>query len=586
MNDEFIGNYRILKKIGAGGMAQVYLGVHKDIPNLKVVLKILTDPRLVERFKQEADKLALLDGHGSICQIKHFFNHGDDFVIAMEYIDGVTLDDVINEKGSLPVDESLQIISDVLSTLQFAHEKGIFHRDIKPSNIMIDSRGRVKIIDFGIAKAKSDPNLTIAGSSCGTPSYMPPEQFNPTEDIDYALVDIYAVGTTLYRMLTGKLPFTADNQFALRDAKLFNDPPKPRDLNSTIPKDVEGLILKALAKEPRDRFLSASEMKTSVDSLRGNAKKTDLTEAIPPSLAKTPTPPPTPKPYRKKSAFPKLLAVGLPAIIVVIIAVYWLFLRQTEPTVLLPPTPLSPTIDETVDTSTPTFAWQEPGGQNAKYVVEYAADSAFTSPFVSPTVSNTRYKAEEPLTDGRYFWRVVTTDDQGNRSQPSTAVPFVVSAGEPAAAGGMLSVTVDPRGDIYIDGQSYGTNKSGVDATLDTGRHVLRVVNSESRQKEFRDTIYLAAGETKNAAYTFTFPRPVPRPDSGNVIVGSLPIDGGTIFIDGKLQDLKTNNTFRLPVGVHTIKVVLTVDDRDLEKTDTVRIVKDGTAKKRFDFEE
>ncbi len=587
MNDEFIGNYRILKKIGAGGMAQVYLGVHKDIPNLKVVLKILSDPRLVERFKQEADKLALLDGHGNICQIKHFFNHGDDFVIAMEYIDGVTLDEIIKEKGTLPVDESLQIISEVLGTLQFAHEKGIFHRDIKPSNIMIDSRGRVKIIDFGIAKAKTDPNLTIAGSSCGTPSYMPPEQFNPTEDIDYSLVDIYAVGTTLFHMLTGKLPFTADNQFALRDAKLFNDPPRPRDMNKDIPKNVEEIILKALAKEPQDRYQSASGMKAAVDALRGDAKVADLTQAIPPSLSQTPTPPPTPKPYGKKSAFPKFIAIGLPAIIVVIIAVYWIFLRQPGgPTVLLPPTPLSPAIDQTVDNSTPTFAWQETSGGEAKYIVEYAADSSFTMPFVSPAVTETRYKAEEPLADGRYFWRVLTTDDQGNRSQPSAAIPFVVSAGQIQAATGTLSISVIPRGNIYIDGKSYGRDKSGIEATLGAGRHEIRVANTRSNQKEFRDTVDLAAGEAKTASFTFTFPEPPPRPDSGDVIVGSLPNDGGTIFIDGKLQDLKTNNTFRLPVGVHTIKVVLTIDGREMEKTDTVRIVRDGTAKKRFDFDE
>jgi hypothetical protein len=472
----------------------------------------------------------------------------------------------------------------VLGTLQFAHEKGIFHRDIKPSNIMIDSRGRVKIIDFGIAKAKTDPNLTIAGSSCGTPSYMPPEQFNPTEDIDYALVDIYATGTSLFYMLTGKLPFTADNQFALRDAKLFNDPPRPRDLNSDIPKNVEELILKALAKEPRDRYLSASEMKTAVDSLRGDAKVADLTQAIPPSIGKTPTPTPTPR--RKKSAFPKFIAIGLPLIVIVIIAVYWLFLRQPAPIVLQTPTPLSPAIDETVDTQTPIFAWQGMDNQGVSYIVQYAADSLFSSPSESPAVSEDRYKATEPLPDGRYFWRVQSTDNRGNRSQPSTAIPFVISAGEPPAVSAYLAISVNPHGDIYIDGKSYGRGKSRVDATLDTGRHLVRVVNTGSIQKEFRDTVYLAAGETKSAPYTFTFPKPGPRADSGSVIVGSWPTDGGTIFIDGKLQDLKTNNTFRLAVGVHTIKVVLTIDGRDMEKTDTVRIERDATAKKRFDFEE
>ena len=204
MTDEHIGNYKVIEKVGAGGMAKVYLAVHKDVPNLKVVLKILSDSRLIDRFRQEADKMALLDGHGNICQIKHFFNHEDNLVIAMEYIQGKTLEELINAREKIPVKEAVDIAIKVLETLQFAHKKKIYHRDIKPSNIMIDNSGQVKIIDFGIAKAEDDPDLTVAGSACGTPSYMAPEQFTPSVRTNYALVDIYAVGTTLFHMLTGK----------------------------------------------------------------------------------------------------------------------------------------------------------------------------------------------------------------------------------------------------------------------------------------------------------------------------------------------------------------------------------------------
>ncbi|MFH1686368.1 MAG: serine/threonine-protein kinase [bacterium] len=260
MQGEFIGSYRILKKIGAGGTAQVYLAVHKDVPNLKVILKILSDERLGERFRAEADKLALLDGHPNICRIKHFFTHEDDTVIAMEFIDGLTLDEHIKSQTRLPVPAALQIASSVLDILDFAHRKGVCHRDIKPSNIMIDSRGQTKIIDFGIAKAESDPNLTAVGTACGTPTYMAPEQFNPNAETNYELVDIYAVGCTLYTMLTGAVPFTGDNPFAIRDAKLFEDPPSPRFANPDIPEEVERTILKALARDPSQRFQSAREM--------------------------------------------------------------------------------------------------------------------------------------------------------------------------------------------------------------------------------------------------------------------------------------------------------------------------------------
>jgi len=272
MEEQFIGSYKVLKKIGAGGMSKVFLAVHQDVPNLKVILKILSDPRLGERFRHEADKLALLDGHPNICRIKHFFSHGEDTVIAMEYIEGIALEEKIKSEGKLSTEESLQIISDLLDILEFAHQKGIYHRDIKPGNIMIDKKGKVKIIDFGIAKAETDPNLTLAGTACGTPAYMAPEQFTPTQDTNYALVDIYAAGTTLYAMLTGECPFKGDNEFAIRDAKLFSEAPKPRSLNSDIPKPVEEIIMKSLAREPAERYQSASEMRAALEAMRRTAK--------------------------------------------------------------------------------------------------------------------------------------------------------------------------------------------------------------------------------------------------------------------------------------------------------------------------
>jgi serine/threonine-protein kinase len=282
MTDEIIGNYRVIKQIGAGGMAKVYLAVHREIANLKVILKILSDPRLVERFKQEADKLALLDGHPNICRIKHFFTHGDDVVIAMEYIHGVTLEEKLEAEGEINIADALTIVAEVLDILQFAHERGIYHRDIKPGNIMIDDSGAVKIIDFGIAKAKSDPNLTIAGTACGTPAYMAPEQFTPSDDMDYARADIYAAGATLFKILTRQLPHKGDNEFALRDAKLFQEPIKPRTLRPGISKELEGCILRSLAKNPEDRYKTAAEMRECILKIagKGKAKRTEETQDL------------------------------------------------------------------------------------------------------------------------------------------------------------------------------------------------------------------------------------------------------------------------------------------------------------------
>ncbi|MEA3297518.1 MAG: serine/threonine-protein kinase, partial [candidate division Zixibacteria bacterium] len=317
MEDEFLGSYRILKKAGAGGMSKVYLGVHQNVPNLKVILKILEDPRMGERFKQEADKLALLDGHPNICGIKDFFNHGDNTVIAMEYIDGITLEDKIKQEGKLSVGEALQITCKVLDVLGFAHREGIYHRDIKPGNIMIDKRGQVKIIDFGIAKGKTDPNLTIAGTACGTPAYMAPEQFSPSEDTDYALVDIYAIGTTLYMMLTGELPFKGDNPFLIRDTKLTSDPPLPRSINPDIKKTLEKIIMKSLARHTEDRYRSANEMRKALVAFHPGSEEDfqSVVAEVEDDSADAPI---------TKQNKPIFIAVGVTVLAVIAFGLYWL----------------------------------------------------------------------------------------------------------------------------------------------------------------------------------------------------------------------------------------------------------------------
>ncbi len=329
MTQEYIGSYRILEKKGEGGMAQVYLAVHQDVPNLKVILKVLTDARLAERFKQEADKLALLDGHANICRIKHFFSHGDAIVIAMEYIDGLTLEDKIEAQGKLEIGEAVQIAYDVLDILDFAHQKDIYHRDIKPGNIMIDRSGLTKVIDFGIAKGKTDPNLTIAGTACGTPTYMAPEQFNPTEQADYALWDVYAVGTTLYKMLTGTVPFPDENPFAIRDKKLFDDPPPPRTVNSDIPKALETVILKALARDPQQRYATAQQMR---DDLLPFMTQPPRGPQTPPGGI-TMEIPPAGQPRSKKP----LLFVAGGVVLLALLAVTYLFVLQDKPTTEVEP---------------------------------------------------------------------------------------------------------------------------------------------------------------------------------------------------------------------------------------------------------
>ncbi|MFH1374509.1 MAG: protein kinase [bacterium] len=544
MEDQQIGSYRILKKIGAGGMAKVYLAVHRDVPNLKVILKILSNPRLAERFKQEADKLALLDGHPNICRIKHFFSHKENTVIAMEYIDGVTLEDRIKSEGLCPIDESLQIISDVLNILDFAHQKGIYHRDIKPGNIMLDRQGQVKIIDFGIAKAKTDPNLTMAGTACGTPAYMAPEQFTPAEDTDYALVDVYATGTSLYVMLTGQVPFSGDNEFAIRDAKLFSAPPPPSSLNPNIPRSVEQLILKSLAKEPQQRFQSAREMQTAVDDVRHGTRAGDRPDpsGITIDIRQSNKLP-------GKSKMPWLIGAAL--ILVAAAAAYYFLARgpSAEGTLAFSVIPEGDVYvdDSLIGQSISSASVICAAGRHIVHVRNAEATVA--------VLGDTVMLEKDTILTLRYDF--------------SSFIPPPM---------GTLEINVDPWGDVYVDDSLVADSTTSVDVACEVGDHSVRVENNRATRRTRQETVSLAADTVLRLTYNFTFPaadKPQvteqdPAPAAGEVRIGSRPA-GADVYIDGKKQSLKTINTFWLLPGNHTISVRL---DNQGWRADTTLLVK------------
>ena len=600
MEDQYIGNYRVLKKIGAGGMASVYLAVHRDVPNLRVILKILSDPRLAERFKQEADKLALLDGHPAICRIKHFFNHGDDTVIAMEYIDGVTVEEKIAQAGILPLKESLRIICSVLDILEFAHQKGISHRDIKPSNIMVDKSGQVKVIDFGIAKAESDPNLTIAGTACGTPAYMAPEQFTPTEHTNYTLVDVYAAGTTLYYMLTGSLPYKADNEFAMRDAKLFSEPVKPRSVNPGIPKQVEDVILRSISKEPEKRYQSTQQMR---DVLQDIEKSCDTAEEVTQAVVKTGEQdvPKKPKKEKKPSGKSPLLKV-IPIVLVLAIVAFGIYkfvLSPGEPE----PSPhamllIAPTNGTVLsDTRTPTLSWEAGAGPGGSYILEYADNSDFVDSKTIAGITSDNYTFTSDLENGSYFWRVYPVAGDGSRGEHSGSFEFAVDVASSTPTTpttppvmrhipeGQFALSINPSGDVYLNDKLLGRNQKTASTTLDTGTYVVRVENRQSTEKVKYDTIHVANQGTVRRDYSFTIPPPAPKERLGEVRIGSKP-RGADIIIDGELQKQQTNFTFQLKPGVHIVTASIAFGDVERTLVDTVSVAADSTYKLLFDFEQ
>jgi len=273
LEGQTLGKYRVLEALGRGGMAQVYRGYHPQLDR-HVAVKVLRadlveQEEFLERFRREAHAVSGLR-HANIVQVFDFDVQDDFYYMVMELLEGDTLRARLNEyrikKERMPLDEIARILTDVLSGLEYAHEEGIIHRDIKPANIMLTKKGQAVLTDFGIAQILGNTRVTVSGAMMGTLSYMAPEQ--GLENRCDARSDIYSLGIVLYEMLTGFTPFDADTPLAIL-MKHLNDPlPLPSKLDPSLPPSFEQIVLKALAKNPDDRYQSAAEMLVAVQSMQ------------------------------------------------------------------------------------------------------------------------------------------------------------------------------------------------------------------------------------------------------------------------------------------------------------------------------
>jgi serine/threonine protein kinase len=263
MIGQVFGNYKVTQKLGEGGMGEVYRGVDMMLER-EVAIKFLrpelaSQQQVVERFRSEARTLAKLN-HPNIATLYSFMRAGESFIMVLEFVRGVTLDQVIQQRGAIPVDQAVPIFCQVLDGIQHAHEDGIIHRDIKPANMMLTEKGTLKVLDFGIARILGTARMTRQGNIIGTIEYMSPEQVRGFETD--ARSDIYSLGMLLYEMLTGRCPFDIQNEFELMKAQIEQYPVPPRQLNPAIPEVVEQAIWRAVAKDPAQRFQSAAEFRS------------------------------------------------------------------------------------------------------------------------------------------------------------------------------------------------------------------------------------------------------------------------------------------------------------------------------------
>jgi serine/threonine-protein kinase len=263
------GRYELGRLLGAGGMAEVYEGQDRLLAR-RVAIKILLaqyahDPAFLERFRREAQSAASLS-HPNIVGVFDTGSEGDTWFIVMELVAGNTLRDLIHLHGPVHPARAAEICSEVAGALAVAHARGIVHRDVKPGNVMLTTEGKVKVMDFGIARASAVPSITQTSAVVGTAQYIAPEQAQGLEAD--ARSDLYSLGCCLYEMVTGQVPFNGPTPVAIAYRHIQEDPMPPRALNPSVPGSLERVCLKAMAKRPEDRYQTAAEMQRDLNRVR------------------------------------------------------------------------------------------------------------------------------------------------------------------------------------------------------------------------------------------------------------------------------------------------------------------------------
>ena len=280
---ERIGDYEIIRELGHGGMGKVYLArnvLSDRIEAMKVILPDLAGrSEFVTRFMREIKTLAALD-HPNIAALRTAFTAGDQFVMIMEYVEGVSLADRL-QQGRIAIADALTYIEQVLSALSYAHARHVIHRDIKPGNLMLTPQGVVKLMDFGLARSADEVGLTVTGATLGSLDFASPEQVQsqPTDERS----DLYSVGVSLYQMVTHQRMFSATSSFAIMQAQVKEMPRQPADIVAGLPKGLNEIIMKALAKNPAERFQSADEFRRALSQI------TEATQASQPVASVAPT---------------------------------------------------------------------------------------------------------------------------------------------------------------------------------------------------------------------------------------------------------------------------------------------------------
>lgn len=546
LREDTEGEFEVERPIGRGGMAVVYLATEVHL-HRKVAIKVLP-PELtfghgVERFKREARTAAALD-HPNIIPIYRVASGGKIFWYAMKYLEGHSLDEYLKEKVRLSSEETIAILDQVAEALDYAHEHGVVHRDMKPANVMLDSRGRVTVTDFGIAKAFSEGTLTASGSVVGTPYYMSPEQGmgRPVSGAS----DQYAVGVMAYRMLSGQVPFEGDSSIEILHKHCMVAPPPLDSVMPGLPRHVYWAVHRALEKKPERRLESVREL---VEALRKPTPESEISEVATVVVTTEPsmgpaTPPPGFDPSLATTpipAHPARPAPRRPA----------LTTAEPEPRRRVSPVLLGAALGFMILS----------GGAGAIYLMsQRGSDGAVTqAPAEESTVTQPPAGGKQPTQPDEPGAAVAESSAAVAAAPDTTAQPAPppVVTPPPPTTGRVTVAGLPGGGSVRVDGRT----RSGTTFELRGGAHEIRMAGRGYETVTL--TVDVTPGERMTVPYTGRrLPPPEPvrqpaqqqpaRPQQGVLQVLIRP--WANVFIDGTAHGSNTRLVDTLAAGAHTLR--------------------------------
>ncbi len=583
-----IGRYKIVRELGRGAMGVVY---HAIDPNIGRPVAIKTIQfgggrkpeelqRMRDRLFREARAAGILS-HPGIVTIYDVDQQDDLAYIAMEYVDGPTLEQVLSEGAAMPQERMFGILGQTAAALDYAHSKGIVHRDIKPANIMMTADGTCKITDFGIAKLTTSEQLTRTGSIVGTPHYMSPEQVQG-QGVD-GRSDQFSLTVIAYEMLTGEKPYTGEHLTTVVYKIVAEEPVPPRRLNPTLTPAIEGVLRKGLAKRPEQRYKNCQEFSSALEAACASSKGWKLMPRAgmlnEPTLLEAPAaaapsgeagkaaalPPPrhrrraeatstTVGAPRRGGFLPFLLAVLVAGGLLALIgwqAAPWFLARQQG----------NPAASAAVEEKKPDAL---PAQQPAQEQQQAQSQSPAPAPAATPPGADGKTSALGPAESAAAQPAAVPQPKDAQEKAPETPQGGGRNAVEPARTAGPQAVFVvsSPAGAMArLEGSPDASCKTPCSLQAAPGKHTV-FLNLPGYQTESRD-IFVGTGPLEMTPVTL-------RAATGTLLLNSAP-DGASISINGKRSNSVTPATLALAPGSYTI----TVEKDGRQSTDTV-VVREG----------